>query len=129
MADLEGRAFDAAVAVEVFGWQRPSYLSAQDPWLYPPGADMAVHLTKPVPGYSTDPAADLESHRVACSWPEERKQAYFGELSRILLNRRPGGDRLFPEYDGWLFIMEHYQIGDYSRAALAVVRAEKGGAE
>lgn len=104
-----GREFDAAVAEHVHQgkFDGDTLTDGRRCW--------------PIPNYSADPAADLASHRVACGWIFSKRMRYFQLLDELIQSRcrkiglRPG------ESVTWPHALAFYELGDYSRAALAVV--------
>jgi hypothetical protein len=129
-----GREFDARVMVKVMGivWDegkcRVCGWPFSDDHCHPNDCSMrpvpATRADDP-PHYSTDAAADLSVHRVACALDGLKKRRYFAALNAILIGLYADRDDLKSLHHGKIGNMEFYRVGDYARAALRVVEGER----
>ena len=136
---------DACVAVAVFGWKWFS-MSRGDSWIArepeyvdgmlkarnEPPENAPLHFANNLPRYTTDPAADYSVFCEVRKWDGDACHAFWDALGDILqgkFNEFLAGNGFGPQkrddYSGDpLNMMAWYQPGDYSRAALAVLKAE-----
>lgn len=72
-----------------------------------------------LPHYTTDATADLQVLRVVRGWSLRRRNDFYRALSLILCNRKYDRDDTMGRAVG-LDVIDAYEPGDYSRAALKV---------
>ena len=136
-----GREEDALIAEKLFGWQWACgrYVDAgavpSHYFLVPPSdiegittirrcdppKDRASVYTE-VPAYTSDPAAEMSVlETVKSEWSEKDRQAFVRALCKELRIR----DTDYSTSGTMAIFVDHFKVGAYSRAALAVLKAKQ----